>query len=54
MSMSNTEKMVKDVRRDTRHKLFAEGEVRIILNGDTARDANTGEITDEISRRGKL
>ncbi|MBT5006427.1 MAG: hypothetical protein HOH70_03130 [Halieaceae bacterium] len=33
MSMSNTEKTVKDIRRNTRRKLFTEEKIRIVLDG---------------------
>ena len=33
MSMSNTEKTVKDIRRNTRRKFSTEGKIRIVLDG---------------------
>lgn len=33
MSMSNTEKAVKDIRRKTRRKFSTEEKIRIVLNG---------------------
>jgi transposase len=33
MSMSNTEKMVKDIRRNTRRKYSTEEKIRIVLDG---------------------
>jgi len=33
MSMSNTEKHVKDIRRKTRHKFSSEEKIRIVLDG---------------------
>ena len=33
MSMSNTEKVVKDIRRKTRRKLLTEEKIRIVLDG---------------------
>ena len=33
MSMSNTEKTVKDIRRKTRHKFSTEEKIRIVLDG---------------------
>ncbi len=33
MSMSNTEKQVKDIRRNTRRKLSSEEKIRIVLDG---------------------
>ncbi len=33
MSMSNTEKTVKDIRRKTRRKFSAEKKIRIVLDG---------------------
>ena len=33
MSLSNTEKQVKDIRRKTRRKFSSEGEIRIVLDG---------------------
>ncbi len=33
MSMSNTEKRVKNIRRNTRRKLSTEGNIRIVLDG---------------------
>ena len=33
MSMSNTEKMVKDIRRKTRRKFSTEEKIRIVLDG---------------------
>ncbi len=33
MSMSNTEKTVKDIRRKTRRKHSTEGKIRIVLEG---------------------
>ena len=48
MSMSNTEKRVKDIRRNTRRKFSTEEKIRIVLDGlrgDTVREANTEEVT---------
>jgi len=33
MSMSNTEKTVKDIRRNTRRKFSTEEKIRIVLDG---------------------
>jgi len=33
MSMSNTEKTLKDIRRNTRRKFSTEGKIRIVLDG---------------------
>lgn len=33
MSMSNTEKKVKDIRRNTRRKFSTEEKIRIVLDG---------------------
>ncbi len=33
MSMSNTEKQVKDIRRNTRRKFSSEEKIRIVLDG---------------------
>jgi len=33
MSMSNTEKQVKDIRRNTRRKCSSEEKIRIVLDG---------------------
>ena len=33
MSLSNTEKQVKDIRRETRRKFSSEGKIRIVLDG---------------------
>ena len=33
MSMSNTEKTLKDTRRNTRRKFSTEGKIRIVLDG---------------------
>ena len=33
MSMSNTEKRVKDIRRNTRRKFYTEEKIRIVPNG---------------------
>ena len=33
MSISNTEKTVKDIRRNTRRKFSAEEKIRIVLDG---------------------
>lgn len=33
MSMSNTEKQIKDIRRKTRRKFSAEEKIRIVLGG---------------------
>ena len=33
MSLSNTEKQVKDIRRKTRRKFSSEGKIRIVLDG---------------------
>ena len=37
MSMSNTEKTVKDIRRNTRRKFSTEEKIRIVLDGLGAR-----------------
>ncbi|MDG2048513.1 MAG: hypothetical protein P8J79_14980 [Halioglobus sp.] len=36
MSMSNTEKKVKDIRRNTRLKFSTEEKIRIVLDGTSA------------------
>lgn len=37
MSMSNTEKAVKDIRRNTRRKFSTEEKIRIVLDGRRLR-----------------
>ncbi len=39
MSMSNTEKAVKDIRRKTRRKFSAEEKIRIVLDGLRGEDS---------------
>ena len=38
MSMSNTEKKVKDIRRNTRRKFSTEEKIRIVLDGLRGRE----------------
>jgi transposase len=38
MSMSNTEKHVKDIRRKTRRKFSSEEKIRIVLDGYSGGD----------------
>ncbi len=47
MSMSNTEKHVKDIRRKTHRKFSSEEKIRIVLDGLSCQVCN---ITNEFNR----
>ena len=38
------DRTVKDIRRKTRKQHLSKDKIRIVLAGDTAREANTGEV----------
>ena len=44
MSMSNTEKRVKDIRRNTRRKFSTEEKIRIVLDGVMVKSGVQGLV----------